>query len=133
MAKLNQTEISAIAEQIAENIDIKNKEYNKKLEEKEYSKWERKFEKDLRGQFLREFCRNSIFASNYTKHLSYSIRVSKHDFETIKKDIFSKEISLRLKNVRTNKDSIKRDIIINQAKGTEIEKLIKELTEKYSQ
>jgi len=130
MAKLNKTEISAIVAQVADNIESKNEEYNKKLKEKEFSKWKTKFLKSKDGQRLKSFCEESKHISILTKKLSWSNRIDIFSIENILVELFEKENSLEYKYI--DKNLVQRDLIIQQAQGADVEQLIKDLTKKYS-
>ena len=136
MAKLNKMEISAIADKIYSDIKKQKDDYNKVLKsEDSYKEWLKSFKKtsqyklavqttDIAKQF------NEVFGKIPKKRGYSNISMSTYTIEDICESVW--EDDLELKQLSIDKSDIERDIIIAQAKNEDLDKLIKELTEKYS-
>jgi len=132
MAKLHKTEITAVAEQIAENILKKNTQYNEELSKVEYAKWFKIYQKTDTYKNLKKFCKDSEEFSVLTENFKYVSRISKYILEDILEDIFRKNSIFKYKSTSIPLNSIKRDIIIKQVQEIDIKDLMEELTKKYS-
>lgn len=136
MAKLNKMEISAIADKIYSDIKKQKDDYNKVLKsEDSYKEWLKSFKKTSQYKLAvqtidiaKEF--NKVFEKIPKKRGYSNISISTYTIEDICESVW--EDSLELKQISIDKSDIERDIIIAQAKNEDLDKLIKDLTEKYS-
>lgn len=142
MAKLTKMEISAIASRIVEDIEKKVKEENKKLVSKEaYDKWFSEFKKTNRYKVYMKYLDalnnfNTAFEGVKVKNTYggfYTVSVNAYsDTASFLEGIFKQEVTIGKMPSASTQTSIERDIIIAQAKNEDIEALITELTNKYS-
>lgn len=135
MAKLNKMEISAIASKIVGDIVKARKEQNSlKQSEESFDSWKQKFitskaYKSLLNLNEAKRIFNLEFKGKKRKY-GYAIKSEIIDVDNILKQVFEQD--LKLLSVDINISEIERDIIIAQAKNEDLDKLIAELTKKYS-
>lgn len=132
MAKLNKMEISAIADKIYSDIKKKIKDSNNKVESG-FDEWFAKFKTTsdfMKIETIISYCKD-ISKKYKNCDIPYHIsNLATYTEEAVAKGVFKKTIKLKECNIKV--EEIRNDIIIAQAKNEDLDKLIKDLTEKYS-
>jgi len=140
MAKLNRTEISAIAEDIYTKITTPIDNYNKELtSDKAFEEWREGFCKtqeynDLIANLnaienLNKFFNKYEFTSYNRSKVKVKVEINK-DYYSLVRIIW--ENSLQLKIYPTTIEKISQDLIIAQARNEGIDTMIESIIQKYS-
>lgn len=137
MAKLNKMEISAIADKIIKDVNGSIKSYNEEINSDEnYNKWLKKFIKTSEYALIiqtidivKEY-NTLVKEARKRKRWGGSITIHIDEEDDILKALFSNTIKEKESNI-TREDLI-NELILSQAKNEDLDKLIKDLTEKYS-
>ena len=138
MAKLNKQELSAIAADIYEKINNPINEYNTLVSNDDaFKAWEVKFDKTSEGRELIdlyntiELLKKSFKKYQYNRYGSNNVvsLSTSGNLEEVKKYLFKK--SIKTKPNVGDVDLIERELIIAQAKNTDVDAMIASILEKY--
>lgn len=138
MAKLNKQEISAIAEDIYEKINAPINEYNALVSSNDaFKMWEITFDKSSKGKELINLYDTVDLLNEKAKKYKYSKYGSTRtlnigiteNLEYVKRELFKETI--KYKPNKGDISLIERELIIAQAKNTDVDAMIASILEKY--
>lgn len=143
MAKLNKQEIDAVASKIYDDISAPIVEYNNSLKtEQNKDEWVNKFKETPRyRKILLMFEKiNTLNAEIRKENINYklkydtSLRTMSISCNCDIEDIIDYEYnnSLKFKNIPVGELEIARELIIAQAMNSDLETVIKQITDKYT-